>query len=131
MQQIHYVNSFTALDLASLASVQADSIEMPRDGYDVLIERVALVAVNSSTNVIAESNFLVQFTEQGGSNRTLFVNPVHARNLVGAGQQPWDLPEPWLVPGASRLACTITSLAPVALDIYIAIHGKRVPRKAG
>lgn len=124
-QQMHYINGF-AVSVDAGASATASPIEMPRDGYDVEFDRISITALNSGA--VVEPNFTLQLTEQGGSNRTLFVQPQHARNLAGNGSQSWDLPAKWRVPGSVRVSMDVVGLhASGTLDVYVTLAGRRVP----
>lgn len=123
--QRHYVNSFEiALD-ASGAS-DGTPIEMPRTGMDVAIEQISITAVTGA-GAVAAGLQLVQFSDLGGTNRTMFVRPQLVRNLVGDGALPWALPVPWHVPGSARIACRAENLLSSAVTLYVTLQGQRLP----
>jgi hypothetical protein len=123
-RQKHYINSFVVKGLGANASDQGTPIEMPRDSFDIEIDQISVTSIRGGA--IVAPNFVMQLTEQGGSNRTLFIQPQHARNLVGDGSMPWQLIEPWVVPGSSRIVLDVTSTDASAQDLYVMVSGRRV-----
>lgn len=124
--QRHYVNSFTIALAATVgATASGTPIEMPRDGYDVLVEQVSITALDAAGAVVEVAQTL-QFTDLGGANQTMFVQPQLGRNLVGNGALPWALPVPWRLPGSARLSCDAVNLVASARTLYVTIHGRRL-----
>jgi len=125
MRQKHYINQWTVAVPAGETS-SAGQIEMPRDGFDVEVRRLSVTAVNAAGAVV-DPNVTIQIYERGGQNESMFIESMHARNLVGDGSIPWELDEPWLVSGSVRLALDVTNLDPAnAVTVYVGLVGRRV-----
>lgn len=125
----HYINSFRiALGVGANTSGEATPIELPRTNEDISIERISVAQVENGVTV--PPNFLMQITEQGGTNTGLFVQSQHARCIAGDGSRPWELAEPLVVDGNVRLSLSVLKLSNPAAEIFVTLFGRRVPAAA-
>lgn len=127
--QVHYINSFRLALPANVGGVpargEATPIELPRGDADIQIDQISITQVVNGQPV--PPNFLLQITEQGGTNTGLFVQAQHARNIAGDGSRPWKLAEPLKVAGNVRLSLSVEKLTDAAAEIFVTLSGKRVP----
>jgi len=124
-----FVYVFTWNTLAASAAAQQVTTNISNDA-DFIVRAVTGKAYSAAGVPVVDPDYLIQFQDLG-SGRNFQSATMHWGNVVGTAENPYMMPEPWLVYGGGSVVATLTNNTALAARVDLSFNGYKVKYLSG